>query len=128
MKLKRSAKIYTVQVTGLMAVYCVLLLLSVWLLGKFSDTPWRIPLAILPAIPLLFVVWAVIRFVRTVDEFQKSIHLEAMAFSFLSTVVITLTYGFLENAGLPHFPLVGVPVLMCCLWGVGAALSTVKYR
>lgn len=126
--MKREAKRYTIQVISLMATYSVLLLLSIWLLKKIPTSGWRIPVAVLPVIPLLFVVWSVIHFVHTMDELQKSIHLEAVTFSFLVTAVVALTYGFLENAGLPQIPVLYVPVLMCCLWGIGAGIASRKYR
>lgn len=126
--MKREAMRYTVQVFGLMATYSVLLLLSMWLLKKIPPNGWRIPVAVLPVIPLLFVVWSVIHFIRTTDELQKSIHQEAVTFSSLVTAVVTMTYGFLENAGLPQISVLYVPVLMCCLWGIGAGIASRKYR
>lgn len=124
----RAAKKYTIQVLGFMSAYCVLLLLSIWLLQTGVTGALRIPIAILPVIPLLFVVWSVITFVRTMDELQRSIHTEAVTLSFLLTAVITLTYAFLENAGLPKVSVLFVPVLMCFLWGIGASIAGRKYR
>ncbi len=126
--MKREATRYTIQVFGLMAMYSVLLLLSLWLLKKIPTNGWRIPVAVLPVIPLLFVVWSVIHFIRTMDELQKSIHQEALTFSSLVTAVVTMTYGFLENAGLPQISVLYVPVLMCGLWGIGAGIASRKYR
>jgi hypothetical protein len=125
---KREVKRYTIQLLGLMATYAVLLVLSIWLLEKIPTSGWRLPIAALPVVPLLFVVWSIIHFIRTMDEMQKTIHLEALTFSFLVTVVVALTYGFLENAGLPKIPLFYVPVLMCGLWGIGAGVFTRKYK
>lgn len=124
----RAAKHYALQVLGLMAVYTVLLVLSIRLLEQFPGGPWRIPAAVLPAVPLLFVVWSAVRFVSKMDEMQKSVHTEAVTFSFLTTAVVALTYGFLENAGLPRVSVLYVPVLMCFLWGIGAGIAHRKYR
>jgi hypothetical protein len=126
--MKQGAKRYTVQVIGLMAMYTIVLFVSMWLLPKIPLSPWRIPVALLPAVPLIFVVWSAIHFIRKMDELQKFIHLEAVTFSFLVTTVVTLTYGFLENAGLPQVSVLYVPILMCVLWGVGAGFASWKYR
>jgi hypothetical protein len=123
-----AAKRYIIQVISLMTAYVVMLFLSIWLLGRVSSIGWRIPIAVLPVVPLLFVVWAVIQFVRSMDELQKAIHFEAVTFSFLMTAVVTLTYGFLENAGFQRISVMYVPVLMCILWGVGSGLASRRYR
>ncbi|MBX5436721.1 MAG: hypothetical protein IRZ33_05825 [Alicyclobacillaceae bacterium] len=126
--MKGPVRRYVVQVISLMVMYAGLLLLSIWLLGKHPAVFWSYPIAMLPAIPLCLVVWSVIQFIRTMDELQRSIHLEAVTFSFLVTIVVSLTYGFMENAGLPRIPLMCVPVFMCFLWGIGAGLVSRRYR
>lgn len=126
--MKEGIRRYTLRVIGLMVMYTILLFVSIWVLPKISITPWRVPIAVLPAVPLLFVVWSAIQFIRTLDELQKTIHVEAITFSFLLTAVLTLTYGFLENAGLPQIPILYVPLVMCVLWGVGAGIASRKYR
>ncbi|QSO52079.1 hypothetical protein JZ785_25570 [Alicyclobacillus curvatus] len=126
--MKEGIRRYTLRVIGLMVMYTILLFVSIWVLPKISITPWRVPIAVLPAVPLLFVVWSAIQFIRTLDELQKTIHVEATTFSFLLTAVLTLTYGFLENAGLPQIPILYVPLVMCVLWGVGAGIASRKYR
>lgn len=126
--MNQGVKRYTFEVIALMVTYTILLFLSIWVLQKIATSPWRIPVAVLPAVPLLFVVWSAIRFIRKMDELQKTIHLEAVTFSFLVTTVVTLTYGFLENAGLPHVSVLYVPIFMCVLWGVGAGIASWKYR
>ncbi|SFU54325.1 hypothetical protein [Alicyclobacillus macrosporangiidus] len=126
--MKGSAKRYVIQVSVSMAVYIVSLLLSIWLLQTYPHGGWRLPIAVLPVLPLCVVVWAAIQFVSGLDELQRSIHLQAVTFSFLVTVVLTLTYGFLEQAGLPHIPVLYVPLLMCALWGIGAGVASRKYR
>ncbi len=126
--MKQEVKRYAVRIFGFMAIYSILLFLSIWLLGRIPLSPWRIPVAVLPAIPLLFVVWSVIHFIRKMDELQKTIHLEAVTFSFLVTMVVAFTYGFLENAGLPPISVLYVPVCMCVLWGIGAGIASRRYR
>lgn len=123
-----AAKRYTIQLLGLMATYTVLLFFSILELKRIPTSGLRVLVAVLPAVPLLLVVWAVIHFVRTLDELQKAIHQEAVTFALLATAALTLTYGFLENAGLPTISVVYVPVLMCFLWGIGTAVASRKYR
>ncbi len=45
---------------------------------------------------------AAAHFFQTIDELQRKIQLEGLAFGFVAAAVLTLTYGCLGNAGLPQ--------------------------
>lgn len=95
-----KAKRYLKEFGASMAGYTVMVPISVWLLKGHEPSPLRYVFAILPVIPSFFAMWAAIRFFRGLDELQRNIHFEGVTFAFLGTCLISLTYGFLQNAGL----------------------------
>ncbi len=84
-------------------VYVAVLVASVELLKthQFSHV-LRDLIAVTPAIPTVVWLWAIFRFVQSVDELQRQIHLEAFAISAGITCGLAVTYTFLEGVGLPH--------------------------
>jgi hypothetical protein len=61
------------------------------------------------------------------DELQRRIQREAVAFSFLAACLITLTWAFQQNAGLPRFDLNWVAPLVILLWGLGLGIAKRRY-
>lgn len=111
-----------------MAAYVVVVFISVWTLKHHEHSPLRFLLAILPVIPAGFAMWAAIRYFRGLDELQRRIQFEGLAFSFLATCLIALSWGFLQNAGLPHADVIWVAPLLIALWGVGTCVAKRRYE
>jgi hypothetical protein len=84
--------------------------------------------AVLPIVPIVFVLWAVQRSIARMDELQRSVQLEGVAFACVGTGILTFAYGFLEGVGLPHLSWTLVLPLMFGLWGIGVALAGRRYR
>jgi hypothetical protein len=123
-----SAKRYTREFVSSMAVYTLMVPVSIWLLKHHAHSPLRYLYAVLPVIPSAFAMWAAIRFFRGLDELQRRIQFEGIAFSFLATCAIALTWGFLQNAGLPHADVIWVAPLLIFLWGVGRCIAARRYQ
>ena len=70
--------------------YAVLLTVSGYIVDANRDADWRYAVAVLPMVPAAFVAVAWVRYYRTVDELQQRIALEALAFAFGGTALITL--------------------------------------
>ena len=79
-------------------------------------------------VPLLFVPVAVVQFLREQDELQRKMQVEALAIGFTASAVITLTYGFLENAGVPRLSWVWVWPVMAFFWCIGLVVAHRRYR
>jgi hypothetical protein len=126
--MKTSARRYVVEFGGAMTAYVVVLLSAVWVLNAFPEAPWRYAVAVLPVLPVLLVLWAVQRFVAELDELQRRVQLEGLAFACVGTGVLTFTYGFLEGVGLPHLSWTWVLPGMFALWGLGVALAGRRYQ
>ena len=125
---KSAGRIYRKEFLLAMAAYVVVLIVSIILINLSpSSAWWRIPLAITPVIPAIFGVIAFIRFLGRIDELQRRIQLEALAFGFGGAGVLTFSYGFLENIGFPHLSWLFVWPLMIALWGIGGAIASRRY-
>ena len=110
-----------------MAAYSGIVPLSIWMLRGHEHTALGYGLAFLPIIPSAFALWAFLRYFRGLDELQRRIQLEAVAFSFLATCFITLTWAFQQNAGLPRFDASWVAPLLTLLWGIGVGIAKRRY-
>ncbi|HET6176340.1 MAG TPA: hypothetical protein VFE61_05360 [Candidatus Sulfotelmatobacter sp.] len=123
-----NAKRYLREFLSSMAAYAVMVPVSIWLLKGHEHSPARFLFAVLPVIPSVFAMWAAIRFFRGLDELQRRIQFEGVAFAFLATCLISLTWGFLQNAGLPHADVIWVTPLLISAWGLGLGIASRRYQ
>lgn len=65
-----------------------------------GDSPWRFVWALLPTIPILWVVRAVLHHVRRIDEYQQLLLLRGLSVGFAVSMLSSVTVGFLMIAGL----------------------------
>lgn len=107
--------------------YMISLPLSLVLLAAAVDSPLRYGIALLPVVPVIFGLVAFLSYLRSMDELQQRIQLEAFGFSLGCTGLLTFTIGFLENAGLPQPSLIWVFPTMVIFWGIGQFLARRRY-
>jgi uncharacterized membrane protein len=112
---------------GLLA-YCLLVPLSIGLLGQVDGGILRVIIALLPVLPIPYMILAFLRYLRSLDELQQRIQLEAFGFSLSVTALITFTLGFLENAGVPQPSMTWVLPMMVAFWGIGQVVAARRYR
>jgi hypothetical protein len=96
--------------------------------GLVAD-PWETPVALLPLPTFMWFAWETARALRTADELQRRIHLEALALAFPATMMLLMTVGLLST--LPSDPIV-VPVtklwaLLPPLYGVCVGIAYHRY-
>lgn len=60
--------------------------------------PVRIAVALLPLPGCVALLVVILQGVRSLDEFQKRVHFEAVVVSFLATAVAVFVYGYLQKA------------------------------
>jgi hypothetical protein len=126
--MKDARRIFRKEGLTALALYSVTVVASIFAIEKFPLHGWKIPVAVAPILPALLFVRAVLSFLGRCDELQARIHLQAFGFAFAGTAILTLTYGFLENAGLPNLNWVWVWPIMGTLWLIGAAVAKKKYQ
>jgi hypothetical protein len=113
---------------GAMAACTAIVPVSIWMLRGHEPTPLGYSIAFLPVIPSIFARFGFMRMFRGLDQLQRRIQLEAVAFSFLATCLITLTWAFQQNAGLPRFDVSFVAPLLALLWGLGLCVAKRRYQ
>jgi ABC-type cobalamin transport system permease subunit len=124
-----AARRYTMGIIIASLLYAIALMISVYLLKRLNPpAPQKYLIAILPVLPALWIPAVVLRFFREMDELQRRIQLEGLAFGFTAAAVLTLSYGFLQNAGLPQLSWTWVWPIMAVCWSLGLAIAHRRYR
>ena len=89
----------------------------------------RIAIAFLPVPPDIILMAMILRRIRRLDEFQRRVHLEAVALGFMATGAAVFAYGYLQKAGAVGpltMPLVWA--FMLIFYGVGYLLAMKRYQ
>lgn len=79
--------------------YAVVLAVVLSLVGDRVDEPGEWALLMLPIVPALWVLRAVLRHLRRIDEYQRLLQLEALATGFGVAMIASLTLGFVGVGG-----------------------------
>jgi hypothetical protein len=119
---------YLKEIGGSMAAYTAMVAVAIWLLQGHADSPLRYVFAVLPLIPSAFAIWAAIRFFRGLDELQRRIQFEAIAFSFLGTRLFSLNWGVLQRFGLPDAGVLWISLLLFGLYIIGILIACRRYQ
>jgi len=111
-----------------MLTYAVVLVAAILILREIPESPWQIPIALAPAIPGIFAALAISREIGRLDELERRIQLEALAFAFAATAIVALSIGLLENAGIEQINGTFYVPIMIGLWGVGLVIASRRFR
>lgn len=97
---------------GMIVYFVFLAAMLLW--GHLEgNSLWRFFWALLPVIPALWIVVAVVRHVRRIDDYQRQILLQGLGGGFAVAMVTSVTLGFLAFAGLT------VPGMAWIIYSVG---------
>ena len=120
---------YQIEVVVAMLIYLLLMLAIVPVLRTQPPLPERVTLAILPALPVVWVMWAVIKYLGRADELQRRVLIESLAIAAGVTAFLSLSYGFLEDmAGFPHVPLWWVFMVIDLVWAASGCILWRRYK
>ncbi len=126
--MNKAGKVYMTRFLPAMVVAGLLLVVVVVVLNKYPAGVWRMPLVLLPLIPLLFGLHGLVHFLDQLDELQRRIQLEALATGCVGMVLLSFGYGLLQIVGFPALNWTFVlPVLTVC-WGIGLIRALRRYR
>lgn len=101
---KNIGKEYFKEAAWPMAGYVVTILLLTTLVDLETAGAWKYLVVLIPIIPALFFMRAVVRHFGRIDEMHRTGQLEALAVSFGVTIIAAVTLGFLSIAGLDTDP------------------------
>ena len=129
MNQSQVAKRYFREFFASILAYVIVLIGSISILKLFElSQPIKTITALLPVIPIAFVITSIMRGVKDSDELQQKVHFYATIFSAVATGFITFSYGLLENLGFPPFPTIWVLPMMFMLWGFSLGYFSKKYQ
>lgn len=98
---ERIRKIDRWQVRVILPAFVVYMLLVLYVmpLADGFALPWlRAAVVLTPMVPVLFIAWAVIRYVNRCDELERLQHLEAAGIAIVVVSVASMTLGLLAAA------------------------------
>lgn len=125
----RHTRVYVVQVLVLMVVLYPALLIGFLLLAPhIPPGGLRTAIAVVPAVPVLLLGVAIIRFVRQSDELQRRIQIEAMAAGFFAMLGVGVTAAFLQLGGQPPLTPWASVVAGGLVWGAAVIIQQLRYR
>jgi hypothetical protein len=102
--------------------------IAMWAVLEHPLGIWRLPVALTPMVPALFIARSIVRMFSSGDELQIKIQMQSLAFAFVGTVLLTLSYGFMQMAGVPTANWIWVWPLMGTLLIVGKLIAKRQYR
>ena len=94
----------------------------------YPEQQHRYWLVLLPLLPMIYMVTAIIRCVSDMDEMVRKIQTEAMAFSGLATGFTCFSYIFLREMGAPEFHAQWAFCMMWAYYGIGLIFSWRRYK
>lgn len=120
---------FILEFSASMIAYMVVLIGSILILNLTAiEGGWRTLVALMPIVPGAAVALSVMRQLRSSDELQRQIQLEALSLAFAGTALATFSYGFLESVGYPRLSMFFVWPLMAILWIIGGLISGRRFR
>jgi ATP/ADP translocase len=118
---------YKIRFWIAMAVYVI----TIWPISdavSHTAGPWKIVLALTPLVPLVAVFIFCIQLIQGIDELERQIHTEALAIAAGVTALVSVTYGFLEVAKLPHPSAWYTYSLVMASWAIATPIVSRKYK
>lgn len=131
MTLRAVHRRYLREFLPAMLAYVVLIVLYGVLVPRIESLPWRIVLALLPLLPIVLVIRAIVRVIRDQDELERRIDLEAIAIAAMSAGFGYFSFGLLLSAGVGWAvdpAAVAIWVMPCLFAGFGVAKLLVARR
>lgn len=123
------------QLRVIVPAFVVYMLLVIFVLPRVDDvtTHWLKALVVLtPMAPVLFIAWAVVRYVNRCDELERRQHLEAAGVAVLAVSIAAMSLGLLAAAKLVALDgvLVSLMVLpsLCVVYGLSCTWSKWRNR
>lgn len=90
--------------------------------------PHRYWLALLPVLPIVYIVRTVLKAITEMDEMWRKILMEALAFSGLATGFTCFSYLFIRDMGGVEFRAEWAFYLMWFYYGIGSVISFRRYQ
>ena len=115
-----------------LALYSVTLFASIFLIRRgIESVPLRGLVAVLPVLPIGWMMLAALRYLREVDELQRRIETEAIGIASLLVSLVYFAGGMLEKAEVIRMDagvaMIWVFPLLCGTYGIAKMILTRRY-
>ena len=120
MRERDTTRKYLMEFGGAMIAYVVVLYVSLTFAKQLEAGFARNLVLLSPMAPIGLAIWAYMRQLRRVDEFVRLRSLQALAVAGGIVAGFSITYGFLENAGLPRVSMFTVWAVFGVSWAVAS--------
>jgi hypothetical protein len=124
-----AQRAYLRRFLPMMLLYVVILFGAVWLQDRIKPAgPLAILLAILPALPLIGVIWALGRLViEEQDEYLRSLVVRQFMIATGFMLIVTSIWGFLDAFDqVPHVPMFWAFIIWCVGLGIGTLVNEMR--
>jgi cation transport ATPase len=113
----RANRQAALNILGAAVVYVASRSFCSHLLATTPPGTLQITLAVLPALPVMWMLWSVHRYLARTDELHRRVHMEALAVAAGGTATFSIVYGLLEeSAGFPHLTARWAILLLGLIW------------
>jgi hypothetical protein len=96
-----------------------------------QPTALRVAAALLPVLPTILFLWVIVAGIRSADELERRVHLEALALAYPLAILLLMTLGLLQLAvALPpaDWSYRHVWIFLPVFYFLGLALAWRRYR
>ena len=116
----------------IMIGYSLTLFVSLTLVRRgIESVPLRALVAVLPALPIVLLMRAALRYLREIDELQRRIETESIGIASLLVSVLYFAGGLLQKADVLHFDAAAVMIwvfpLLCLVYGIAKLILARRY-
>ncbi|MCC7095557.1 MAG: hypothetical protein IT472_00035 [Thermomonas sp.] len=127
-----AGKRYVRALIPIMVFYSLALFASTWAIKQgIPSLPVRAVVAVLPALAIVMMMWAALRYLREIDELQRRIETEAIGIASLLVSALYFAGGLLEKAKVLSFDagaaMIWVFPLLMLVYGVCKYILTKRY-
>jgi len=109
-------------------LYILFLIFAVSWVPDHETSPWRYLIVLLPMIPGVILALGVVRVSSQLDELERKILLESVAFSFTLTLILLIGQGLLGLVGFPQLGDAAIATVMCFLLVIGKFWGNWRHR
>lgn len=102
--------------------------LLAWFIANHPDSRWRVVAAVAPVAVAGLSAAAAWSSVQGMDERARRMHLEALAFAFIASLVFLMSYSFLALAEVLTMQFEMITPMMAVCWVIGLGIALWRYR
>lgn len=115
-------------ILGMSAFVVVLILAIIATRVTTGYSNWDNVIMLLPVFPGIYTGLSLARVIRTLDELQQRIQLEAFSFSLANTAFVALLIGLLQTSASGAINFVWIIPIMAGFWGLGLWFAQRKFQ